>query len=103
MSTSSLSVLAAALESLPNPRSKQGISHPYYGMLALVLLGLLTRIPYVAEIRRWAKTLALPREPLKFKRKKASRRHLHLPRPRQDDRCRPAKRPHRISEIHSCR
>ena len=51
----SLSALAAVLESLPDPRSKQGISHPYHGMLALVLLGLLAGMPYVAEIRRWAK------------------------------------------------
>jgi hypothetical protein len=67
----SLQALATALESLPDPRSKQGVTHPYHGMLALVLIGLVAQMPYVAEIRRWAKkhwhTL---REPLKFKRTK---------------------------------
>jgi len=71
MSASSLCALAATLESLPDPRSKQGVSHPYHGMLALVLLGLVAGMPYVAEIYRWAKrhwkTL---KEPLNFKRKK---------------------------------
>jgi hypothetical protein len=71
MSASSLCALAATLESLPDPRSKQGVSHPYHGMLALVLLGLVAGMPYVAEIYRWAKrhwkTL---KEPLGFKRKK---------------------------------
>jgi hypothetical protein len=71
MSTTSLHSLAQAVESLPDPRSKQGVSHPYHGMLALVLLGLIAGMPYVAHIRRWAKkhwhTL---REPLQFKKTK---------------------------------
>src|SRR5215469_4163004 len=70
MSHRSLCALAATLESLPDPRSKQGVSHPYHGMLALVLIGLIAQMPTVAEIRRWAKkhwhTL---KEPLKFKDK----------------------------------
>jgi len=65
-----LTLLATALESLPDPRSKQWVSHPYHGMLALVLLGLIAQLPSIAQIRRWAKrnwhTLI---EPLKFKRK----------------------------------
>lgn len=71
MSTDSLCVLAATLETLPDPRSKQGVSHPYHGMLALVLLGLIAQLPTIAEIRRWAKRQwHILKEPLKFKRKK---------------------------------
>ncbi len=69
MSAVSLNTLAEAVQSIPDPRSKQGVTHPCHGMLALVLLGLLAGIPYLAHIRRWAKkhwhTL---REPLNFKR-----------------------------------
>ena len=69
MSHSSLQLLATTLESLPDPRSKQGVSHPYHGMLALVLLGLLAQLPTIAEIRRWAKRQwHILKEPLKFKR-----------------------------------
>jgi len=46
----SLSTLAAAVESLPDPRSKHGVSHPYHGMLLLVLLGLIAQIPNMAQI-----------------------------------------------------
>jgi len=71
MPNSLLALLSTALESLPDPRSKQGVSHPYHGMLALVLLGLIAQLPSVAQIRRWAKrnwhTL---KGPLNFKRKK---------------------------------
>ena len=67
----SLCALAAAIDSLPDPRSKQGVSHPYHGMIALVLLGLLAEMPYIAEMRRWAKKHWHDlKEPLKFKRKK---------------------------------
>jgi len=69
MSSLSLNTLAQAIESIPDPRSKQGVTHPYHGMLALVLLGLIAGMPYIAHIRRWAKkhwhTL---RAPLKFKK-----------------------------------
>ena len=69
MSAMSLSALAATLATIPDPRSKQGVSHPYHGMLALVLIGLIAQIPCIAQIRRWAKkhwkTL---KEPLQFKR-----------------------------------
>jgi hypothetical protein len=71
MSVTSLDSLAHAVESLPDPRSKQGVTHPYHGMIALVLLGLLAGIPYVAQIRRWAeKHWHTLRIPLKFKRTK---------------------------------
>ena len=55
MNETTLQSLCAAIESLPDPRSKQGVSHPYHGMLALVILGLIAGMPYVAQIRRWAK------------------------------------------------
>jgi hypothetical protein len=45
MSVSPLATLAHAVESLPNPRSKQGVPHIYHGMIAFVLLGLLAGIP----------------------------------------------------------
>jgi hypothetical protein len=75
MSAVSLSALADAVASLPDPRSKQGVSHPYHGMLVLILLGLIAQISYVSRIRRWAKkhwhTL---REPFHFKRPTQARR-----------------------------
>ena len=50
MSASSLYALASTLASLSNPRSKQGVSHPYHGMLALVLLGIMAQMPAIAQI-----------------------------------------------------
>jgi len=71
MSASSLHALAAVIEALPDPRSKQGVSHSYHGMIALVLLGLIAQMPYVAEMRRWAKKhWKILKEPLKFKKHK---------------------------------
>jgi hypothetical protein len=71
MSPRSLCALAAAINSIPDPRSKQGVSHPYHGMLAIVLIGLIAEMPYIAEMRRWAKNnWHILKEPLKFKRKK---------------------------------
>jgi hypothetical protein len=32
--------LKDALQNIPDPRSKQGVSHPFHGILALVILGL---------------------------------------------------------------
>ena len=55
MSASRLHTLAETVASLPDPRSKQGVSHPYHGMLVIVILGILAGMPYVAKIRRWAK------------------------------------------------
>jgi hypothetical protein len=71
MSTSSLHALAAVIEALPDPRSKQGVSHSYHGMIAIVLLGLIAQMPYVAEMRRWAKKhWKILKEPLHFKKDK---------------------------------
>ena len=49
------------------------------------------------------KTLEHPQSTPPVQTQKTSCRYHHLPRPRQDYRRRPAKRPHRISEIHSRR
>ena len=71
MSNVALNSLAQAVETIPDPRSKQGVTHPYHGMLALVLLGLLAGMPDIAHIRRWAKKhWHSLRAPLKFKRTK---------------------------------
>jgi len=69
MSAGSLSALSDAVASLPDPRSKQGVSHPYHGMLVLVLLGLIAQVSYIARIRRWAtRHWHTLRVPLHFKR-----------------------------------
>ena len=44
--------LAAALKLLPCPRSEQGVSHPYHGMLARVLIGLFAEMPSIGEMSR---------------------------------------------------
>jgi hypothetical protein len=46
--------LKQALQSIPDPRSKQGVSHPFHGILALVLLGLIARQIYMTHIVEWA-------------------------------------------------
>jgi hypothetical protein len=40
---------------VPDPRSKQGVSHPCTTILAVVLLGLLANVSTPAEIVRWTK------------------------------------------------
>ena len=50
----SLSRLKSSLHSIPDPRSKQGISHPFAGILALVLLGKIARQLYMTHIVEWA-------------------------------------------------
>jgi hypothetical protein len=50
-----LKLLAPCLKKVPDPRSKQGTSHPFSTVLALVLLGLLANVPTPAEIERWTK------------------------------------------------
>ena len=54
MNTTILSQFAGFLKQIPDPRSKQGISHPFSGIFALVLLGLLARHAYIAHIVQWA-------------------------------------------------
>ena len=47
--------LKNALQNIPDPRSKQGVSHPFHGILALVILGLTARQIYMTHIVEWAK------------------------------------------------
>jgi len=42
--------IKTALQEIADPRSKQGISHSFTGMLALVLLGLTARQISIAHI-----------------------------------------------------
>jgi hypothetical protein len=50
-----LNFFAQSLNTVPDPRSKQGVSHPCNTILAVVLLGLLAKVSTPAEIARWAK------------------------------------------------
>jgi hypothetical protein len=50
-----LEIFAQCLKNVPDPRSKQGVSHHFQTILAIVLLGLLANITTLAEIERWAK------------------------------------------------
>jgi len=43
------------LSDVPDPRSKQGVSHPFATILAVTFLGLLANVRTPAEIARWAK------------------------------------------------
>jgi hypothetical protein len=47
--------LKEALHQIPDPRSKQGVSHPFHGILALVILGLTARQIYMTHIVEWAR------------------------------------------------
>jgi hypothetical protein len=53
--SASLKVFAQCLKSVPDPRSKQGTTHPCNTILAIVLLGLLGNVSTPAEIARWTK------------------------------------------------
>ena len=47
--------LKDALQNIADSRSKQGVSHPFHGILALVLLGLTARQIYMTHIVEWAR------------------------------------------------
>jgi hypothetical protein len=51
---SSLSHFVRCLKKVRDPRSKQGQSHPFSTILAIVFLGLIGNITTLAEIQRWA-------------------------------------------------
>jgi len=51
---SSLSHFVRCLKKVRDPRSKQGQSHPFSAILAIVFLGLIGNITTLAEIQRWA-------------------------------------------------
>jgi hypothetical protein len=71
MSSPTLDTLLTAFQKTHDPRDPRGIRHDYHGVLVLVFLGLLARLPYISHIQRWAtrywRTL---KEPLGFTRNK---------------------------------
>jgi hypothetical protein len=50
-----LEIFVQSLQTVPDPRSKQGVSQPFPTILALLFLGLIARLSTLAEIERWAK------------------------------------------------
>ena len=54
MNTASLNALVNVLKKSTDPLDPKGVRHTYHDTLALVFLGLLARIPYIAHIQRWA-------------------------------------------------
>jgi hypothetical protein len=50
-----LQLFAQCLNTVPDPRSKQGTIHPCNTLLTVVLLGLLANVSTPAEIARWTK------------------------------------------------
>jgi len=53
--SNTLEIFVQSLEKIGDPRSKQGVSHQFQTILAIVFLGLLANISALAEIERWAK------------------------------------------------
>jgi hypothetical protein len=61
--------LLAALSEVADPRQPRGVRHPFSGILALALLGMICRIHEFAALRRWAAShWRLLQRPLGFKR-----------------------------------
>jgi hypothetical protein len=61
--------LLASLSEVTDPRQPRGVRHPFSGILALSLLGLVCRIHEFAALRRWAAAhWRLLRKPLGFTR-----------------------------------
>jgi hypothetical protein len=75
----SLAIFVDCLNKVPDPRSKQGVSHQFRTILALVFLGLLAEITDLAKIQRWAENhekqlkkflqFNKPKRHVKYKRK----------------------------------
>ena len=71
MQAASLETLFNVFQKITDPRDPKGVRHDFHGMLALVFLGLLSQIPYIAWIERWAERYwSVLREPLGFKKMK---------------------------------
>ena len=51
----SLAHFVQCLQHVSDPRSKQGVSHPFPTILAVTFLGLIANVNTPAEIARWAK------------------------------------------------
>jgi hypothetical protein len=61
--------LMAALSEVADPRQPRGVRHPFSGILALALLGLIGRIHEFAALQRWAAShWRLLKQPLGFTR-----------------------------------
>jgi len=61
--------LMAALSAVADPRQPRGVRHPFSGILALALLGMICRIHEFAALRRWAAShWRLLKKPLGFTR-----------------------------------
>lgn len=61
--------LMAALSEVADPRQPRGVRHPFSGILALTLLGMICRIQGFAALSRWAAShWRLLKRPLGFKR-----------------------------------
>ena len=61
--------LMAAMSEVSDPRQPRGVRHPFSGILALALLGMICRIHEFAALRRWAAVhWHLLRRPLGFRR-----------------------------------
>jgi hypothetical protein len=77
--SASLEIFVDCLNKVPDPRSKQGVSHQFRTILALVFLGLLAEIPDLAKIQRWSENhekqlkkflqFNKPKRHVKYKRK----------------------------------
>ena len=48
MQFASLETLFNVFQKITDPRDPKGVRHDFHGMLALVFLGLLAQIPYIA-------------------------------------------------------
>jgi hypothetical protein len=74
-----LEIFADSLKKVPDPRSKQGVSHQFRTILLLVFFGLLAEISDLAKIQRWAENhqkqlmkflqFNKPKHQVKYKRK----------------------------------
>lgn len=63
--------LVASLSEVTDPRQPRGVRHPFSGILALALLGLVCRIHEFAALQRWASAhWRLLRRPLGFARQR---------------------------------
>ena len=63
----SLPSLMAAMSSIADPRHRRGVRHPFASILALALVGLVSRINNFAGLQRWAaRHWHLLRKPLGF-------------------------------------
>jgi hypothetical protein len=68
-SSPTLDTLMTVFQKTRDPRDPRGIRHDYHGVLILVFIGLLARLPYISHIQRWAdRYWHILKEPLGFKR-----------------------------------